>query len=835
MIIHQTIKIIRPMSHNFASFSVKTNLNWSSTQMRNKKILALSALTLSIMLASNAQAFAAAGAEIMQPILIGANNTVTAVNVDFNQWRNEQKLKSYNFTDRIIVKYKAGFEAQSLNGFTSEKALPKGLAKKAGRSLKHLKKLKNGRHVISLGKQKHINDVKAMVMELNSHADVEFAEPDYKRYLMAQNQPWGISDTQSDLLTDNDAANMTVCIIDSGYERANPDLNANNASGTNNSGTGNWYQNGGSHGTHVAGTIAAVNNSEGVVGIMPNTNLNLHIVKVFNEAGWGYVGDLVDAVDTCVANDAKVINMSLGGAGSSNTEKNSLQAAANAGVLLFDASGNSGDATLSYPASYDAVMAVGALDQGRQHAEFSQYTPQVEISAPGEAILSTVAGDGRLGYIALGSTTYGNDEVVPQTHYINSGGGFVVSNVNSSANGALAACTLSGASTYSCSNVDGNICLAERNDNQKGSNYPEINPAKACADAGASGVIVYSNNDRPGLQNPFLVDANTDVTVPTVSINRTLGLQLMGQLGANADLSVVGNQNYAYYNGTSMATPHVTGVAAIVWSNNPDCTATQVRDALKSTAIDLGTAGRDDKTGYGLVQAKAASDALTISCSNNTPPPTSGNVLANNVAKTGLAGATSEELSFTMEVPAGATKLSFNMAGGTGDADLYVKFGSAPTTSSYDCRPYKGGNTESCPIITAQAGTYHVKVIGYSAFTGVSLTGSFTEGSAGGGATGGSASVTDISVARGAWAYYTIDVPADMATLNFNMNGGSGDADMYIRRGAQPTLSTYDCRPYRAGNTEACPFTNPIADTWHIGIYGYSAASGVSLDIIYNP
>lgn len=823
------------MSHNFASFSVKTNLNWSSTQMRNKKILALSALTLSIMLASNAQAFAAAGAEIMQPILIGANNTVTAVNVDFNQWRNEQKLKSYNFTDRIIVKYKAGFEAQSLNGFTSEKALPKGLAKKAGRSLKHLKKLKNGRHVISLGKQKHINDVKAMVMELNSHADVEFAEPDYKRYLMAQNQPWGISDTQSDLLTDNDAANMTVCIIDSGYERANPDLNANNASGTNNSGTGNWYQNGGSHGTHVAGTIAAVNNSEGVVGIMPNTNLNLHIVKVFNEAGWGYVGDLVDAVDTCVANDAKVINMSLGGAGSSNTEKNSLQAAANAGVLLIAASGNSGDATLSYPASYDAVMAVGALDQGRQHAEFSQYTPQVEISAPGEAILSTVAGDGRLGYIALGSTTYGNDEVVPQTHYINSGGGFVVSNVNSSANGALAACTLSGASTYSCSNVDGNICLAERNDNQKGSNYPEINPAKACADAGASGVIVYSNNDRPGLQNPFLVDANTDVTVPTVSINRTLGLQLMGQLGANADLSVVGNQNYAYYNGTSMATPHVTGVAAIVWSNNPDCTATQVRDALKSTAIDLGTAGRDDKTGYGLVQAKAASDALTISCSNNTPPPTSGNVLANNVAKTGLAGATSEELSFTMEVPAGATKLSFNMAGGTGDADLYVKFGSAPTTSSYDCRPYKGGNTESCPIITAQAGTYHVKVIGYSAFTGVSLTGSFTEGSAGGGATGGSASVTDISVARGAWAYYTIDVPADMATLNFNMNGGSGDADMYIRRGAQPTLSTYDCRPYRAGNTEACPFTNPIADTWHIGIYGYSAASGVSLDIIYNP
>ena len=804
--------------------------------MRNKKILGLSALTLSIMAASsvsNAQTFEAA--EVIQPILISANEKSTAVNADFSQWRDEQRFKSHDFTDRIIVKYKAGYETQSLNGFTSEDAMPNGLAKKAGHSLKHLKKLQNGHHVISLGKQKSINDVKAMVMELNSHADVEFAEPDYKRYLMAQNQPWGIADTQSDLVSDNDAANMTVCIIDSGYERVNPDLNANNASGTNNSGTGNWYQNGGSHGTHVAGTIAGVNNSEGVVGILPNTNVNLHIVKVFNAAGWGYTGDLVDAVDTCVNNGAKVINMSLGGAGSSTAERNSLQAAADAGVLLIAASGNDGDATLSYPASYDSVMAVGALDQGRQHAEFSQYTPQVEISAPGEAILSTVAGDGRLGYITLGSTSYGNDEVVPQTHYINSGGSFVVSNVNSSANGVLAACTLSGASTYSCSNVAGNICLAERNDNQKGSNYPEINPAKACADAGASGVIVYSSSDRPGLQNPFLVDANTDVTVPTVSVNRALGLQLMSQLGANANLNVVGNQDYAYYNGTSMATPHVTGVAAIVWSNNPDCSATEVRNALKSTAIDLDVAGRDDKTGYGLVQAKAASDALAASCSTTTTPPTGGNVLANGVAITSLSGAASEELSFTMEVPAGATDLNFTMAGGTGDADLYIKFGSAPTTSNYECRSWAGGNGESCPIPTVQAGTYHVKVIGYSAFTGASLTGSFTEGSTGGGATGGSASITDISVGRRAWTYYTINVPAGMATLDVTTSGGSGDADLFIRRGNNPTSSNYECKSENSNNAESCSIANPTADTWHIGIYGYRASSGVSLDVTYNP
>jgi serine protease len=791
--------------------------------MRNNKRLALSAVALSILTVTSAASYASQAK--INKVNKSGMESAQSTTLSFADWRAQQMLEKQDFTDRLIVKYK-----NKKNG----KTIPPGLAKKAGLSLKHEKILKNGHHIISFGKEKNIKDVKTMINRMKKDSSIEFIEPDYKRFLMAQNQPWGIAQTQSDQLTDNDGANMTVCIIDSGYEQANPDLNANNASGTNNSGTGNWYQNGGSHGTHVAGTIAGVNNSEGVVGIMPNTNVNLHIVKVFNEAGWGYVGELSDAVDTCVNNGAKVINMSLGGAGSSVTEKNALQAAADSGVLLVAASGNDGNTTLSYPASYDAVMAVGALDSNNQHAEFSQYTSQVEISAPGEAVLSTVAGDGRLGFINLGSTTYAND-IVPQTHYIESGGSFIVSNVDSSANGVLASCTLSG-SSYSCSNVAGNICLAERNDNQKGSNYPEINPAKACADAGASGVIVYSDSTRPGLQNPFLVDSTNAVSVPSVSVSRALGQQLLTQLGSAATLTVNGSQNYAYYNGTSMATPHVAGVAAIVWSNNIDCNADEVRSALKSTAIDLDVAGRDDKTGFGLVQAKAASDALAATCGGSVtppPPPTGDDVLSNGTTKSGLASST--ELSFTMEVPAGATDLTFDMAGGTGDADLYVKFGSAPTSSSYDCRPYAGGNSESCPISTAQAGTYYVKVVAYSAFSGVNLTGSFTEPATGGGATGGSASLTDISVARQAWTYYTIDVPAGMATVDFTMSGGTGDADLYIRRGAQPTSSTYDCRPYKGGNNEACSFTSPAADTWHIGIYGYSAASGVSLDVVYNP
>ncbi|RHW75453.1 S8 family serine peptidase [Colwellia sp. RSH04] len=789
--------------------------------MKTHNKYVLSTLALAVIASANSNAMSAK--------LEKAEKAVThnsATQTSFANWREQQKLNRNDYTDRLIITFKDKKHGPFV---------PPGLAKKVGLDLSHVKILKRGSHVISMGKLTHVKDINKLIEKMLKHPSVESIEPDYQRFLFSQNEPWGINNTQSNLLTDNDASNMTVCIIDSGYQQSNPDLNANNATGTNNSGTGNWFQAGGSHGTHVAGTIAAVNNTEGVIGILPSTNVNLHIVKVFNESGWGYSGDLSDAVDTCVNNGAKVVNMSLGGAGSSNTEKNALEAATDSGVLLIAASGNDGNSTLSYPASYDTVMAVGAVDQNGQHAEFSQYTSQVEISAPGEAILSTVAGDGRLGSITLGSTTYANDQVVPQSRYIESGGNFSINNINGNAAGTLTRCTISG-SSYSCSsNVAGNICLAERNDNQKGSNYPEINPAKACADAGASGIIVYSNSDRPGLQNPFLVDATNAVTVPTVSINRTLGQQLVSQLGSNVNLSVNANQNYAYYNGTSMATPHVAGVAALVWSNNFDCTATQVRDALKSTATDLEAVGRDDKTGYGLVQAKAASDALASSCNGGgtTTPPTTGNSLENGIAKIGLSAASGQELSFTLDVPANATDLSFNMSGGTGDADLYVKFGSAPTTTNYDCRPYKSGNTESCPITTAQVGTYHVKLIAYSSFSGVSLSASYTDNSDG--ATGGSANITDINISRREWKYYTIDVPAGMSALDFNISGGSGDADLYIKRGSQPTSSSYDCRPYKNGNTESCSFTNPIADKWHIGIYGYSAVTGLSLNAVYNP
>jgi serine protease len=218
-----------------------------------------------------------------------------------------------------------------------------------------------------------------------------------------------------------------------------------------------------------------------------------------------------------------------------------------------------------------------------------------------------------------------------------------------------------------------------------------------------------------------------------------------------------------------------------------------------------------------------------------------GNVLQNGVAVTGLSAATGGQLTYTMVVPAGATGLSFAISGGTGDADLYVKFGSAPTLSSYDCRPYITGNNETCNISNVQAGTYYVMLNGYAAFSGVSLVGSYTAGGGGGGGGGGctpsgtvlcsGSVVTGLAATKGNWSStYTIVIPSGSTKLTVAISGSSGDADLYVRKGAAPTTSSYTCRPYLTGDNETCTINSPTAGaTYYIRVRAYATYSGVTL------
>src|SRR5690606_8137650 len=161
-----------------------------------------------------------------------------------------------------------------------------------------------------------------------------------------------------------------------------------------------------------------------------------------------------------------------------------------------------------------------------------------------------------------------------------------------------------------------------------------------------------------------------------------------------------GASNYGLMSGTSMASPHVAGVAALLWSHHPQCTNAQIRNVLALTAEDLGATGRDTSFGYGLVRTKTALDYIAQNGCDGSgggeEPPVADNGRTKGVALPSLSGAAGSSSYYTFAVPAGATILTFNMSGGSGDADIYVKFGSQPTSSSYDCRPYQGGNAESC-------------------------------------------------------------------------------------------------------------------------------------------
>lgn len=235
---------------------------------------------------------------------------------------------------------------------------------------------------------------------------------------------------------------------------------------------------------------------------------------------------------------------------------------------------------------------------------------------------------------------------------------------------------------------------------------------------------------------------------------------------------------------------------------------------------------------YGATEKTAVETAWCAvgvgACPSITVPPVGPVALTNGVAQTGIAGAAKAELFYTLNVPAGATNLTFNTSGGTGDADLFVKFGSDPTTSVYDCNSTTSTSTESCTISNVQAGTYHVMVQAWNQISGVSLTGSYTAGS-----TGGlqpiSESAANISAGYQSWARYTSTLPAGYSTLSVTLSGGTGDADLYIRNGTQSTLSTYDCRSWNSGNSETCTINNPASGTWYLDIYGYAAASGVTI------
>jgi leucyl aminopeptidase len=218
--------------------------------------------------------------------------------------------------------------------------------------------------------------------------------------------------------------------------------------------------------------------------------------------------------------------------------------------------------------------------------------------------------------------------------------------------------------------------------------------------------------------------------------------------------------------------------------------------------------------------------------SAGTIEPPIDNVLQNGVAKTNINGVAKQQMFFTLDVPENSGDLLFATYGGTGDADLYVKFGEKPSLESYDCKSTNSNSVESCSVTPIKVGTYHVMVEAWNSISGVSLKGQYQT------QTGDPIPIerieSGLTVSRGNWLRFAETLTEGYQSLTVSLKDGTGDADLYVKHSADVSDTVYDCRPYKNGNQETCTFDAPAAGQWFIGLKGYTKANGLTLKVSAN-
>ncbi|MCZ7382873.1 MAG: S8 family peptidase [Candidatus Methanoperedens sp.] len=204
---------------------------------------------------------------------------------------------------------------------------------------------------------------------------------------------WGIARVKAPEIWNNSTGkNVKIAVLDTGISSNHPDLTVSGGINLVGKLKNNKWNDDNGHGTHVAGIIAARNNSIGVVGVAPDAQL--YAVKVLDAYGNGYISDVIEGIDWAVQNDMNVVSMSLGTAAYSQALNDSTANAYKAGILLVAAAGNGGDGNLStddvlYPAKFDSVIAVSAVDYNNIAPVWSADGTEVELAAPGVDIFST--------------------------------------------------------------------------------------------------------------------------------------------------------------------------------------------------------------------------------------------------------------------------------------------------------------------------------------------------------------------------------------------------------------------------------------------------------------
>jgi len=453
------------------------------------------------------------------------------------------------------------------------------------------------------------------------------------------------------------------------------------------------------HGTHVAGIIGAtMNNNIGAMGIAPESNL-LHI-RALGKCGSGYRSDIVDGIYWAVGKEvpnlpinpqpAKVINLSLGSTSSCGAYQAAIDYARSQGTTIVVSAGNNNvDASKQSPANCEGVIVVAASDNSGDKASYSNFSPldgAVDITAPGSSIIATI------------------------------------------------------------------------------------------------------NSGNEGPSTP----------------------------------------GYSFKSGTSMAAPQVAGVVALMLEVNPLLSPEQIEDIIKTTADQFPNFTTCNNLapicGYGMLNAKSAV-MQAISLAEPAVP------LLEKNSPISINGAEQEQLLFNFIAPENSAEVTFSMSGGSGDADLYVKLDGTATLENYDCRPWLSGNAESCSL--NGPGNYSIMVRGYNQFTDVSLTANYVERPPSEGINIGNDDVQwDLSGVYHQELLFWVDVPDNISGLWVQSWGGTGDADLWVKKGSAPTAQDNDCLASNPGNEETCTM-EATGGRYFIKVRGYDVFDKVAMRILW--
>lgn len=446
---------------------------------------------------------------------------------------------------------------------------------------------------------------------LAAEPGVAFVEPDYPVYSLSQTVPWGVEriyEAESYPFASwetTSGAGIGVAVLDSGIQGTHEDLPLL-AGGISTIDCSAYDTDGNGHGTHVGGIVAAQVNSVGVVGTAPG--VDLYSVKVLNNSGSGSVSSIIGGINWAVDNHVHIISMSLGTTEYSASLKNACDAAYAAGHLVIAAAGNSGNLSgtgtnMEYPAMFDSVIAVGATDSADGRASFSSTGDQLELMAPGDSILSTYPDNSLGSLVSMEDDAYYYE--MSSAYLVGTGVGSVSGPVVYCGDATSPAAITAALAARAVEPGEGWIALIDRGDNTFAQKVAEV-----MAQGTDAAVIINDESASPDSPGTFtLADGVTPVPeggwVLTVSVSYNAGEMIRDSETLTGTVEV-GYDPYKVMSGTSMATPHVAGAAAVIWAAAPSLTNVQIREILNGTALDLGLL--PSQQGSGLIQLNTALD-----------------------------------------------------------------------------------------------------------------------------------------------------------------------------------------------------------------------------------